>query len=40
VRTTTKLSGIELADSSGVRRLLGSFWQGRPVVLVFIRHFG
>jgi hypothetical protein len=40
VRTATKLAGIELEDWSGERRLLGSYWRKRPVVLVFIRHFG
>jgi hypothetical protein len=40
VRTATKLSGIELEDPDGGRHRLGSYWRERPVVLVFIRHFG
>jgi hypothetical protein len=40
MRIATKLAGIELDDSSGARRRLGAYWQERPVVLVFIRHFG
>lgn len=40
MRTVTKLSGIELSDWRGERRRLGSLWQERAVVLVFIRHFG
>jgi hypothetical protein len=40
MRIATRLSGIELADWRGQRVRLGSFWEDRPVVLVFIRHFG
>ena len=40
MRTATKLSGIELADWRGEAVRLGSLWEERPVVLVFIRHFG
>jgi hypothetical protein len=40
VRIATKLAGIELEDSNGERRRLGQTWRERPVVLVFIRHFG
>jgi hypothetical protein len=40
VRVTTKLSGIELSDWRGETVRLGSLWQERAVVLVFIRHFG
>jgi len=40
VRIATKLSGIELADWRGHREQLGTFWRDRPIVLVFIRHFG
>jgi hypothetical protein len=36
----SKLSGIELADWSGDRRDLETFWREQPIVLVFIRHFG
>jgi hypothetical protein len=40
VKVATKLSGIELSDWRGEGVRLGSLWQERTVVLVFIRHFG
>jgi hypothetical protein len=40
VRVSTRLSGIELSDWKGETRALASYWQERPIVLVFIRHFG
>jgi hypothetical protein len=40
MRTASKLSGIELSDADGRTWRLGAFWNDRPVVLVFIRHFG
>ena len=40
MRISTRLSPIELSDWSGAPTRLGSLWQERPVVLVFIRHFG
>jgi len=40
VRVSTRLAGIELSDWRGEKLRLGSLWQERPVVLVFIRHFG
>jgi hypothetical protein len=40
MRSASRLSGIELSDWRGKRVRLGSLWQERPVVLVFIRHFG
>ncbi len=36
----TRLAPIELSDSRGVPQRLGALWTARPVVLVFIRHFG
>ena len=36
----SKLSSIEVLDPEGRSVALGRFWQERPVVLVFIRHFG
>lgn len=27
-------------DADGVERRLGSFWEERPAILVFLRHFG
>jgi hypothetical protein len=40
VRVATKLAGIELSDWRGESLRLGSLWEERTVVLVFIRHFG
>ena len=34
------LASVELPDASGTSRRLGDFWADRPVVLVFLRHFG
>lgn len=34
------LAEIELEDWEGHRRRLGELWRERPVVLVFVRHFG
>jgi hypothetical protein len=36
----THLAMIELCDSQGLPLRLGSLWATRPIVLVFIRHFG
>jgi peroxiredoxin len=36
----TALSGLTLEDSTGAPRRLGDYWAARPVVLVFLRHFG
>lgn len=40
MRVATKLAGLQLDDWSGERRRLDASWQKRPVVLVFILHFG
>jgi hypothetical protein len=40
VSVETRLSTLELSDWKGEPRQLGEFWRERPVVLVFIRHFG
>jgi hypothetical protein len=40
MRTASKLAAIELPDWRGDRHVLGDLWSERPVVLVFIRHFG
>jgi hypothetical protein len=40
VRVSTRLSGIELSDWQGEPVELGSLWQEKPIILVFIRHFG
>jgi len=34
------LGALELADATGARHRLGDLWRDRPVVLVFLRHFG
>jgi hypothetical protein len=34
------LGAVELEDPAGVAHRLGSYWEDRPVVLVFLRHFG
>jgi len=40
MRIATRLAGIELESWDGARVPLGTTWRERPVVLVFIRHFG
>jgi hypothetical protein len=35
-----ELADLELPDSTGAPRRLGDFWAERPVILVFLRHFG
>jgi hypothetical protein len=35
-----RLGGLELADPSGRPFVLGDFWSERPVIVVFLRHFG
>jgi hypothetical protein len=34
------LGAVELEDPAGAAHRLGSYWEDRPVVLVFLRHFG
>jgi len=34
------LSSLVLADADGATHRLGDLWAERPVVLVFLRHFG
>jgi hypothetical protein len=33
-------AATEVEDLDGERHRLGSLWRERPVVLVFLRHFG
>ena len=40
MRTAVALSKVELSDWTGASTRLGDLWEDRPVVLVFIRHFG
>ena len=35
-----RLGPISLADDSGEHHRLDSFWETRPAVLLFVRHFG
>jgi hypothetical protein len=35
-----RLSDVEVLDPAGAPFRLGAVWRDRPVVLVFIRHFG
>ena len=34
------LSDLTLADVDGAEHRLGDYWADRPIVLVFLRHFG
>lgn len=34
------LSAVELPDATGEKHRLGAFWNERPTILVFLRHFG
>jgi len=34
------LAGIVLPDADGRELRLGSLWESRPAVLVFLRHYG
>jgi len=34
------LEALTLADADGVAHRLGELWVDRPVILVFLRHFG
>lgn len=40
MRLATRLAPIDLLDVEGAPVRLGSLWAERPVVLVFVRHFG
>ena len=37
---SAKLANIVLPDSTGTNVRLGSLWQNRPAVIVFLRHYG
>jgi hypothetical protein len=34
------LADIKLPDADGAMHRLGDSWRDRPIVLVFLRHFG
>jgi hypothetical protein len=38
--TVQKLGEIEVLDPNGATVRLGSLWDGRPILLAMIRHFG
>jgi hypothetical protein len=38
--SVAELGDVVLADSSGADVRLGSLWETRPAVLVFLRHYG
>ncbi len=40
MKDATRLADITLSSWEGEPVRLGTLWQERPVVLVFIRHFG
>jgi len=40
VSIASRLSPIKVLDPEGRSIELGSYWKEKPVVLVFIRHFG
>ncbi len=40
MKTATRIRDIEVLDPAGNPVRLGELWRQRPVVLVFIRHFG
>jgi len=35
-----KLEAVQLRDPDGAVHRLGDLWEMKPVVLVFLRHFG
>jgi hypothetical protein len=35
-----RLAQVELVGADGGKYRLGDFWAERPVILVFLRHFG
>jgi hypothetical protein len=35
-----RLEAMQLRDADGAVHRLGDLWETRPVVLVFLRHFG
>jgi hypothetical protein len=34
------LADVKLSDHTGAAHRLGDLWRDRPIVLVFLRHFG
>jgi hypothetical protein len=35
-----RLAAVELTDSNGAHQRLGAYWADRPVIVVYLRHFG
>ena len=38
--TATALAALEILDEEGRSRRVADLWAQRPVVLLFVRHFG
>ena len=38
--TVNELASLEVFDPAGQTVALASLWQAKPLVLVFVRHFG
>jgi hypothetical protein len=38
--TAAALAALEILDEEGRSRRVGELWTPRPVVLLFVRHFG
>ena len=38
--TAEPIAEVELPDSDGQARRMGSFWVDNPVVFVWLRHYG
>ena len=36
----SRLEAVTLPDANGGQHRLGELWADRPVILVFLRHFG
>jgi hypothetical protein len=40
METMAPVAALELVDADGHTRRLGDFWQDKPVIVVWLRHFG
>ena len=40
MRTSDAIAALDVLDQEGRRVPLGSLWQDRPAVIVWVRHFG
>jgi hypothetical protein len=39
-RIAPEMAAVEVVDTDGNTHRLGEYWADRPVVLLFVRHFG